>query len=97
MIVNRWVWTVKRGCQNDFVELLKAEAERCARHAVRIYVPSIGPCRALIALEYEYEDLQDYEEFWAEWLADPEAAQFMRKAGELHTEQVHQEIWSLVD
>jgi hypothetical protein len=99
MIVDRWIYTVKPGdCRRRLVELFKAEIARGTRHAARIYVPSIGPQINQVVLELEFEDLKDMEEGWAEWFATPGAAEFIRRADELTTEQTfHREMWELVD
>jgi hypothetical protein len=97
MIVDRWVWTVKLQHRDEFVELLKAEVARSARHATRIYTGNIGPLINTVAMEIEFEDLQDYEELWTEWFADPEAAEYMQRTDELETIDERHEVWTLVD
>ena len=96
MIVNRWVWTAVPGRRDEFAELLKAEVERSSRNPTRIYVPDIGPRYNTVVMEIDCEDLRDYEQGWAEWFADPEAAEWMRRTEGLVSD-FHTEIWRRID
>jgi hypothetical protein len=44
----------------------------------RVYTPYVSP-HSRVIIEVEYESLVDYEKFWAEFQASPEAAAFMEK------------------
>ncbi|MFC2077613.1 NIPSNAP family protein [Candidatus Bipolaricaulota bacterium] len=77
MLINRRTFNVKRGHTDEVVALLKAEAERSIRytHAFRIYTPETGSSE-IVAVELEYESLEEYGRLWAEWSATPEAGEF---------------------
>ena len=97
MLVNRRTFIVKRGCMEEALALLKAEKERVSHpHAGRIYTPSIGPFGVLVN-EVEFESLEEYERFWAEWSASPEGAAFMEKWYDLTETGGTNEIWTLVE
>ena len=95
MIVNRRTFVVKRGCMEDIVALCIAERERSIL-PYRIYVPEIGPFD-VIAFEFEFENLQEYERAWAEWLGAPDAAEFMAKWYDLTEPGGTNEIWTLAE
>lgn len=95
MLVNRRTFVVKRGYMNEAVALQVAERERTGT-AYRIYMSSIGPFD-VIALEFEGENLEEYERVWAEYFASPEAAQFLEKWYEVTETGGTNEIWELVE
>ena len=100
MIVNHRTLNVKPGRTQEAVELITAEIaadrERGYSGAVRIYTPSIGRFDQL-AVEWEYEDLAEYEKGWAEWRAQPTTAEFMKKWLQLTKGGGINEIWDLAE
>ena len=67
MLVQRNTTYVKRGKRDEFVELVKAEAEnnpppRWARVCRAVF----GPWDVVV-IEWEFEDLAEYEAFWEAW------------------------------
>ena len=76
MIVNRRTFNIKSGCMEDAVQLVqqetKAERERGGYSGpVRIYMSETGRFDRL-AVEWEYENLAEYEQGWTEWAAHEE-------------------------
>ena len=70
MIVNRRVFNVKSGCMQNAVQLVReavaAEKERGGYSGpVHIYVSETGQFDRL-AVEWEYVNLAEYEQGWAE-------------------------------
>jgi hypothetical protein len=63
---------------------------------VRVYTPSIGTFDQL-AVEWEYEDLAQYEKGWAEWSARSTTAAFMEKWVGLTKGGGTNEIWDLAE
>ena len=95
MIVNRRTFQVKGGCWEEAVALMVAETKRVRLpHARRIYSSNIGPFDRLV-FEAEFENLADYEEFWAEWSASPEGDAFVEKWETLVKSGGMNEIWTL--
>ena len=96
MLVNRRTFNVKKGRMSEAVALLKAGREQfssCA-HAFRMYTPETGSWDVLAA-EWEYESLEEYERDWAEWGATPESAAQMEKWYDLTERGGTNEIWRL--
>lgn len=98
MIVNRRTFNVKQGHMDELLALLKAAKEQfsTSAHAWRNYAPEIGRFDVL-AMEFEYESLQQYEEDWAEWGTTPESAAFLEKWYQLTESGGSNEIWRLVE
>jgi hypothetical protein len=95
MIVNRRKFVAKQGAMEDLVALMKAEAKRInLTITFRLYTPSIAPF-GLVAAEYEFGSLEDYEKFWTDWFARPETAEFMEKWAKLTESGGTNEIWNL--
>ena len=97
MLVNRLMYPVKLGCMEELVELTKAERER-AKHpnASRIYTSHLGT-HDVLAIEIEFENFEEYERYWTEWNASPEAAVFMEKFIRLTERGYINEIWRLIE
>lgn len=97
MIVNRRVFNVKQGCMDQAVELVKAGTEQFSSYTgpIRIYAPETGTF-GVLAIEWEYKDLAEYERLWAEWQAAPETAAFMEKWVTLTRSDGTNEIWHLM-
>jgi len=95
MLVNRRTFVVKRGRLEEAVALFMAEGERIGITG-RIYVPETGSFDT-IAMEREFESLEEYERLWSEYFASPEAAQFQEKWYDLTETGGTNEIWRLVE
>jgi hypothetical protein len=67
---------------------------RISRYARRLYFSNIGPFDRL-ALEVEFENLAQYEEYWAEYFASPEGVAFNEKLNTLLESGGTNEIWTL--
>jgi hypothetical protein len=97
MLVNRRTWIVKRGRMQETLELFKAEGRRInSPIPTRLYAPNIGSFD-LLAMESEYESLEVFEKFWAEYYNTPEAAVFQEKLYELTEVGGGDEFWILVE
>ena len=98
MIVNRRTFTVKVGHMDQLLALMKEAKEQFSgsTRAWRNYAPEISPCD-VVAFEWEYESLEEYERDWAEWGATPETAAFMEKWNQLTESGGNNEIWRLVE
>lgn len=101
MIVNRQSIHVRPGRMQDAVKLaakeIAAERERSGYTGrARICTSSIGQFDQM-AIEWEYENLAEYEMFWADWSARPTTPEFMKKWLELTKGGGTNEIWDLVE
>jgi hypothetical protein len=98
MIVNRRTFIVKPGQMDQLLALVNAAKEQFPglAQAWRTYAPEIGPFD-VVAIEWEYESLEEYERDWAEWGATPESAAFMEKWYQLTESGGSNEIWRLVE
>jgi hypothetical protein len=95
MIVNRRTFVVKQGREHKAIELLKgAVTGHPHPHPGRVYRPQLGPFNVLV-LEIEFENLEDYERYFAEFRASPGQAEFMEKWFELTKEGGANEIWTV--
>jgi hypothetical protein len=102
VIVQRFSIKAKPGYRQEAIDLVlsevKAQRERGNyMHAFRAYAPQFSgqPERQLL-LEWEFEDLADFESMWDEWFALPTSPAYMEKWHEL-VEQgtATNEIWHL--
>ena len=96
MIVERWTYPVKRGCQEAVVKILKEETEANTpfTHSYRIYTPDICP-RDVVVIEWEYEDLKDMQMCWDAFYAKRGTPEFYEKWDELVERGGHRETWDL--
>jgi hypothetical protein len=95
MIVQRFYWKVKVGCQDKFVELLKSERDKSSEgHVARFYTPNIGKYD-IVAGEFEFENLAELEKFWDTWYAKPETEEYLKKSDELRESSGGTEVWYL--
>ena len=97
MIVERITGFFKVGKLEEATALVAAELKRNKPpHGCRIYTPDIGVPHDRACTEWEFTDMNEREQFWRNWLAQPEAQAFFEKyqplleSGELH------EIWTLI-
>ena len=98
MLINRMTFNVKRGHRDEVAALLKAATEQSGyTRAFRIYTPETGSFE-IVAVEWEYESLEEYGRFWAEWNATPEAAAFLGEKWYALTEGGYtNELWWLAE
>jgi hypothetical protein len=96
MIVNRRTFIVKRGHMDQFLVLTREATQQTSSsaHAFRLYTPEIG-ILDVVALEWEYESLEEYERDWAEWEATPESAAIQERLYDLTETGGTNEIWCL--
>ena len=100
MIVQRFTYLVKRGCMPQIIELLKPYTGKGtitgnpARE--RTYTSSFGPSD-MIVLDFEFENMDQLEKKWAEWLARPEVPTLFEKLDSLFVPGGSNEIWNLVE
>jgi hypothetical protein len=82
----------------EALELVKPEfaaiRTRGYAHPYRIYVSNIGH-DSQIALEWEFQTLAEFEEFWSSW--QPEDPEFVEKWYGLQRGDIGVEVWGLVD
>jgi len=95
MLVERFTWHVKPGCVDEFTELLDAERQRYDKATARIYTSYIGPNNTVM-WEGEFEDEEERQAFWEEWLQQPEAQVLMEKMTTLERGGGSHELWNLV-
>ena len=98
MIVNRRTFVVKRGRIDQFLALAREAREQSSSsaRAFRVYAPDIGSLDK-VALEWEYESLEEYEKDWAEWATTPETAALQETVYDLTETGGTNEIWRLVE
>jgi hypothetical protein len=85
----------------ELVELVKAEmAAETERSGYsipfRIYMSKIAPPWQM-AIEWEYENLAEYDKAWAEWGARPTTAEFWMKWFEMTEPGGANDIWELAE
>jgi hypothetical protein len=96
MIVQRGTFRIKPGRMDEAAALVLAEGEKHPPRAFRVYTPHTGPV-GILAMEWEFENLAEYERYWAEWDAKPETAAFSEKWNELREAGGTLEIWNLAE
>jgi hypothetical protein len=95
MIVQRRTYVVKGGCMPETVAMIKAiiETHDFEHHIRRVYTPSIAP-PGILAVEWEFESLEEYEKAWADWRDSPGSAEFMERWFELTESGGTNELWN---
>ena len=79
MIVNRRTFIAKKGCSEKIVELLRTVTHGYSQpKAVRIYEWFISPSDQ-VTWEAEFEDLEAYARFSAEWTNTPKRETIMEE------------------
>jgi hypothetical protein len=81
---------------HETVAMLKAllESLEFDHHVRRIYTPSVAPPNEL-AIEWEFESLEQYSKIWADWSDSPLSAEFMERWWELTESGGTNELWNL--
>jgi hypothetical protein len=96
MIVHRVTAQYQVGKAKEAMALIKEEIARAKfPHAVRLYLPRFGVADMTIS-EYEFENLDEMAQFWADWEAQPEAQSFSQKYQSLILPGMLHEIFDLI-
>ena len=93
--MQRITFNAKPGTMPRLAELLQAERVRTGR-AYRIYSSYLGE-HDRIAVEFDWQDLAELEQAWAEWMTSPEAATFGQEFGAQRERGNINEIWVPVE
>ncbi len=96
MITHRSTKKVKPDCLEEFKALVLAEA-RAARpkHGFRIYTSRIGPQQDVLAMEIDFDDFAEYEQFWHNWSTGPTVAAFTEQYRQLVDHAIADDIWTM--
>jgi hypothetical protein len=96
MIVERRTFLVKTMREQEVVDLVKAgiEANTTFTGAYRIYVSDIGP-GDVVAVEWEYEDLEEMQAVWDAWETNLANQEFWEAWGALTERGGEREVWQL--
>ena len=97
MIVEKHTVVVKWEDRDEAVAEVKSLLEAGGfPHAYRIYVPHTGP-QGVIVMETEYESLEEFEKYWKDFFASPEADAWSKEHRSLHYESSKTEFWKLAE
>ena len=99
-IINRRLFKIKMGKMQEAAAMLREEIEAFTAEGGysgpgRIYLPHFAP-ENILAVEWEYEDLEAYESQWAEYAVRPASADFLAKFRRLESAAGHNEIRHLL-
>jgi hypothetical protein len=95
MIVNRRTLIVKKECSGKVVKLLQTIKEQFSQlGTVRIYEGYISPCDQVV-WEAEFESIEKYANFSAEWVASPQRAKLLEGFAALTESGGTSEIWQV--
>lgn len=95
MIVHRMTFHIKPGHLEEACALVLAEIKRVNWHRpIRLYTSKMGRFNTL-ATENDFANLAEYEQYWQDWLAQPEAHAFIEKWDPLQEAAGVQELWDL--
>ena len=95
MIVNRRTFIVKKGCAKKVVDLLRTVTDGFSQPKVfRIYEWYISPSDQ-VTWEAEFESLEEYAKFSAEWVSSPKRAGILKEFDALTVSGGTSEIWRL--
>ncbi len=101
MLADRWIFSAKEGKMEEAIALANAERTRILQEtnytgAFRIYLSYIGDSNKLV-VETEWNNLAEWETWWANWRESPEGTAFQEKWTSLLEADGRIEVWSLVD
>ena len=103
MIVERSAVTVKPGHGRDEVadlvlsEIVAQKERGNYSRPFRLYIPKFsGQPGNVLVLEWEFEDLAEHAEMWAEWWALPTTPAYLAKWAELVEPGAVSEIWNVM-
>jgi hypothetical protein len=90
----------KQGQTQKLIDLVLSEvaADRDRSnhdYVFRAYTPELGQPWDEVVLEWEYENLTDYEQMWAKWWAQPTTPEYMKKWSELAEPGFVTTMWNL--
>ena len=95
MIVNRRTFVAKKGCSDKVVKLLRTITNGFAKpEVVRIYQSFVSP-NDQVVWEGEFENLEEYAKFSAEWTGSKKRAAKLKSFDELMESGGSSEIWYL--
>jgi hypothetical protein len=102
MIVHREWIKAKPGRREEVAELALSELAAQREHGrftrpFRVYTPRIsGQPGRQVVIEWEFEDLAEFDDTWAEWFALPTTPAFLDKWNEaVEQRSAIDEIWNL--
>ncbi len=103
MIVQRQTLMAKPGCSQEAIDVVLAELAAEAwgiglfTHALRAYTPRFSGQPGLeLVIEWEFEDLVEFDRFWKEWSALPTTPAFSEKFNLLIEQGTYRnEIWNV--
>ena len=91
MFLHRITIRSKPGMDPQIVELIKAERQRVGR-PLRIYRSWVGE-QDRIAVEIDFGDMAEFQQFWFEYGDSPEGAEFFQELASLQSSATITEIW----
>lgn len=91
MLVERMEWHAKPGRIDELVELAKSAAEWCGTHHRGTYRTNIRWDR--LAMDLQFEDWTEQDEFWNRWNSDPDTPEFSSKWNDCVTGDGGSEMW----
>jgi hypothetical protein len=95
MILNRRVFTLKHGKEQEAVNILRTGASHMTEiPSYRVSTSSIGPAGRVV-LELEFEDLAHYASWFADWSATPQSAEFLERWRACVEPGWDNEIWQI--
>ena len=98
MIIDRFVFQVKKGCNDAAVAVIKEEiaiAEKGGGFTARLLATVFGTFDELV-MEAEFEDMGQREAFWAKWAAERNPI-FAARFDPLNTGIGTNELWNVVE
>jgi hypothetical protein len=97
MIVQRQTWYLKPGTGSEAIALVQEMVALGGEpHVARIYTPSSFGVLGAVAIEAEYESLDECQAMWARWLGMPEGVELRSKFDTLTTGGKN-EFWELAE
>jgi hypothetical protein len=87
MILNQQTWKHKWGRYHDLVSVSKLECERTGI-PYQVFKPVAGAVNTVI-IEFQFEDMAEYERFWINWNSEPEAQAYLQQLPNLAVVDEH--------
>ena len=90
----------KQGQTQKLIDLVLSEVAADRKRincdcVFRAYMAEFGQPWDEVVLEWEYENLADYEQRWADWGAQPTTPQYMKKWNELTEPGFVTTMWNM--
>ncbi len=99
MIINRRTFNIKPGCMEAVVQLLLGLVDpsgpKPGDRPVRLSTAEFGPFDVL-AMEIEYENLDQYQQYWKDVSANPRMVPFFEKWNTMVAGGGTNEVWEVV-